>query len=38
MMHKAIEYTVAATAVPGIWRWQSQIGDAVKTGFFSGFR
>jgi hypothetical protein len=23
---------VAVTAVPSIWKWQFQIGDAVKTG------
>jgi hypothetical protein len=30
--HKGVEYTVAMTATPGIWKWQFWIGDAVKTG------
>ncbi len=32
MMHKGVEYMVAPTATPGIWRWQFQIGELVKTG------
>ena len=32
MMHKGVHYTVAVTAVPSVWKWQFQIGDAVKTG------
>jgi hypothetical protein len=32
MMHKGVEYTVAVTAVPSIWKWQFQIGETVKTG------
>ena len=32
MKHKGVEYMVAPTATPGIWRWQFQIGDLVKTG------
>jgi hypothetical protein len=32
MNHKGVEYTVAMTATPGIWKWQFQVGDAVKTG------
>jgi hypothetical protein len=32
MMHKGVEFTVAITAVPSIWKWQFQIGDTVKTG------
>jgi hypothetical protein len=32
MNHKGVEYTVAMTATPGIWKWQFRIGDAVKTG------
>ena len=32
MMHKGVPYTVAVTAVPSVWKWQFQIGDAVKTG------
>ena len=32
MMHKGVQYTVAVTAVPSIWKWQFRIGDTVKTG------
>jgi hypothetical protein len=32
MTHKGVEYIVAATATPGIWKWQFQIGGQVKTG------
>ena len=32
MVHKGVEYMVAPTATPGIWRWQFQIGEKVKTG------
>ena len=32
MNHKGVEYVIAATATPGIWKWQFQIGDQVKTG------
>ena len=32
MNHKGVEYSVAVTATPGIWRWQFRIGDALKTG------
>lgn len=32
MNHKGVEYAVAATATPGIWKWQFRIGDQVKTG------
>lgn len=30
--HKGVEYLVAPTTTPDIWRWQFQIGDQVKTG------
>ena len=30
--HKGVEYLVAATAIPRIWKWQFRIGDQVKTG------
>jgi hypothetical protein len=30
--HRGVEYMVAATATPGIWRWQFRIGDEVKSG------
>ena len=32
MNHRGVEYTVTATSVPGIWKWQFRIGDEVKTG------
>ncbi|WP_454626538.1 hypothetical protein [Bradyrhizobium cenepequi] len=31
MIHKGVEYTVTL-ATPGVWKWQFQIGDTVKTG------
>jgi len=31
MNHRGVEYSLAMT-VPGIWRWQFQIGDEVKSG------
>ena len=32
MNHRGVEYTVSATSVPGVWKWQFRIGDGVKTG------
>ena len=32
MNHRGVEFTVAKTTSPGIWRWQFRIGDTVKTG------
>ena len=32
MNHRGIEYTLTATSVPGVWKWQFRIGDDVKTG------
>jgi hypothetical protein len=32
MNHKGVEYSVAMSATPGIWKWQFRIGEAVKTG------
>jgi len=32
MNHRGIEYSVAKTAIPGVWQWQFRIGDKVKTG------
>lgn len=32
MNHRGIEFTIAKTAVPGIWQWRFRIGDKVKTG------
>jgi hypothetical protein len=31
MIHKGVEYSVSPAA-PGVWMWQFQIGDKVKTG------
>jgi hypothetical protein len=32
MLHRGVEYTVAATATPGVWKWQFRIGGQVKSG------
>jgi hypothetical protein len=32
MNHRGVEFTVAKTAIPGIWQWQFRIGERVKTG------
>jgi hypothetical protein len=32
MNHRGVEYMVVTTAMPGIWKWQFQIGEQVKTG------
>jgi hypothetical protein len=32
MNHRGVEYSVAMTATPGIWRWSFQIGGEVKSG------
>jgi uncharacterized membrane protein YcjF (UPF0283 family) len=32
VIYKDIQYTIAATDEPDIWRWQFQIGDAVRSG------
>jgi hypothetical protein len=32
MNHRGIEYTVAKTALPGVWQWQFRIGDQLKSG------
>jgi hypothetical protein len=32
MNHRGVEFTVAKTAIPGIWQWQFRIGDKIKTG------
>jgi len=31
MNYKGVEYILTPVA-PGVWKWQFQIGDAVKTG------
>jgi len=32
MNHKGVEYSIVVGAAPGIWKWQFQIGDKIKTG------
>jgi hypothetical protein len=32
MTYKGVDYTVAPTAISGVWKWQFRIGDEVKTG------
>jgi hypothetical protein len=32
MNHKGVEYTLATTATPGIWKWQFRIGNHIRTG------
>ncbi|MGA7803840.1 hypothetical protein [Bradyrhizobium sp.] len=32
MNHKGVEYHIAPSSVPGVWKWQFWIGDKVKVG------
>ncbi len=32
MNYRGIEYSIAVTPTPGIWKWQFRIGGEVKTG------
>ena len=32
MIYKGVDYTIAPTATPWIWKWRFRIGDEVKTG------
>jgi hypothetical protein len=32
MVHRGVDYTVALSATPGVWKWQFRIGDKVKSG------
>jgi hypothetical protein len=32
VIHKGIQYSVAATVEPDLWQWRFQIGESVKTG------
>jgi hypothetical protein len=32
MNYRGIEYSIAVTATPGVWKWQFRIGEEVKTG------
>jgi hypothetical protein len=32
MNHRGIDFTIAKTAIPGVWQWQFRIGDQIKSG------
>jgi hypothetical protein len=32
MNHRGVEFTVAKTAISGIWQWQFRIGEQLKSG------
>ena len=32
MIHKGVEYSIARTLAPGVWKWQFRIGSLVKSG------
>jgi hypothetical protein len=32
MNYKGVEYTLVPTVIPGVWKWQFQIGDRLRTG------
>lgn len=32
MNYRGVEFTVAETALPGVWQWQFRIGDETRTG------
>jgi hypothetical protein len=32
MTHKGIDYIVAMTTTPGVWKWQFRIGEKLNTG------
>ena len=32
VIHKGIEYSVAATVEPDVWQWHFQIGERIRTG------
>lgn len=32
MNHRGVEFTVAKTAIAGVWQWQFRISDEIKTG------
>jgi hypothetical protein len=32
MNHRGVEFSVAKTAIQGVWQWQFRIGDKLKTG------
>ncbi len=32
MNHRGVEYSVAMSTTPGVWKWQFQLGDQIKSG------
>ena len=32
MNHKGVDYSLALTETPGIWKWQFRIGDFARSG------
>jgi hypothetical protein len=32
MNYKGVDYTVVETTTGGVWKWQFQIGDSVRSG------
>ena len=32
MNHRGVEFTVVATAIPDVWKWQFRLGEQVKSG------
>jgi hypothetical protein len=32
MKYKGVDYTVVETTTGGVWKWQFQIGDSVRSG------
>jgi hypothetical protein len=32
MTHKGIDYSIAMTTTPGVWKWRFQIGEKLNTG------
>ena len=32
MKHKGVEYTVARSTTPGVWKYEFRIGDQVRAG------
>lgn len=32
MNHRGVEFSVAMSATPGVWKWQFQLGDQIKSG------
>jgi hypothetical protein len=32
MIHKGVEYSIARTLAPGVWKWQFRIGGRIRSG------